>query len=103
MDCERYDPREVEDNYIMELNTSEEWTLRNLGGAGHPFHIHVNPFQVLEIFDGRTEELTVVDANDAPWQDVVAIPPPGRGPDGRPGYVKIRQRYLTFPGDFVIH
>ena len=98
IDCARYDHGRVEDKYVVELNTAEEWTLRNFGGAGHPFHIHVNPFQVVEIFDGKTR--TVFDPQSARWQDVVAIP---RGSDEAPGYVKIRQRYLTFPGDFVIH
>ena len=95
MDCTRYDSNSVESKYLLELNTAEEWTLRNLAGGGHPFHIHVNPFQVVEIYNGITDELVVVDPLDAPWQDVVAIPPEG--------HVKIRQRYLTFPGDFVIH
>ena len=95
MDCTRYDPNSVEDKYVLELNTTEEWMLRNLAGGGHPFHIHVNPFQVVEVYNGRTRERMVFNPLDAPWQDVVAIPPEG--------YVKIRQRYLTFPGDFVIH
>lgn len=94
MDCARFDPLQVDAKYIVELNTAEEWTLRNLAGAGHPFHIHVNPFQVVEIYDGRGEPVKY-DPSDAMWQDVVAIP--------LGGYVKIRQRYLTFPGDFVIH
>ena len=98
IDCARYDCGQVEDKYVVELNTAEEWTLRNLGGAGHPFHIHVKPFQVVEIFDGKTR--TVFDPQSARWQDVVAIP---RGSVEAPGYVKIRQRYLTFPSDFVIH
>ena len=93
MDCARFDPEQVEAKYVVELNTAEEWTLRNRAGAGHPFHIHVNPFQVVETFDGR-ERLTF-NAGDAVWQDVVAVP--------LGGYVKIRQRYLTFAGDFVIH
>jgi FtsP/CotA-like multicopper oxidase with cupredoxin domain len=42
----------------MLLNTAEEWTVANTtnGTTGqanidHPFHIHINPFQVTEVFD----------------------------------------------------
>ena len=35
----------------MLLGATEEWTLYNDGGAAHPFHIHINPFQVVEIMD----------------------------------------------------
>lgn len=40
----------------MLLDTRQEWTIKNYsvapkGNAMHPFHIHVNPFQVVEIFD----------------------------------------------------
>jgi FtsP/CotA-like multicopper oxidase with cupredoxin domain len=39
---------------IKPLNTAEEWTVENktVGTLiDHPFHIHVNPFQVTEVFD----------------------------------------------------
>ena len=36
----------------MVLNTVEEWTVVNKAvGIAHPFHIHINPFQVVEVFD----------------------------------------------------
>lgn len=45
-------------NVSVQLNTVEEWTLVNTtnsatgpGNIDHPFHIHVNPFQVTELFD----------------------------------------------------
>jgi len=35
----------------MYLDTVEEWTVYNLTpNIAHPFHIHVNPFQVVEVF-----------------------------------------------------
>jgi FtsP/CotA-like multicopper oxidase with cupredoxin domain len=45
---------------INPLNTVEEWTIYNISNAGvdHPFHIHINPFQVTEVF-----------APNAPMQD----------------------------------
>jgi len=32
------------------LNTTEEWTVSNSSGIAHPFHIHINPFQIFEVF-----------------------------------------------------
>ncbi|HEY2324379.1 MAG TPA: multicopper oxidase domain-containing protein, partial [Thermoanaerobaculia bacterium] len=46
---------------VVELNRSEEWTMinesYNADGSNpisHPFHIHINPFQLTEIFDPNT-------------------------------------------------
>jgi FtsP/CotA-like multicopper oxidase with cupredoxin domain len=40
---------------VVELNRSEEWkvVIESYGGTAisHPFHIHINPFQLTEIFD----------------------------------------------------
>jgi len=39
---------------VVLLNTTEEWTIRNATVSppiDHPFHIHINPFQVTEVFD----------------------------------------------------
>ncbi len=39
---------------ISPLNTVEEWTVENKtisAPIDHPFHIHVNPFQITEVFD----------------------------------------------------
>jgi FtsP/CotA-like multicopper oxidase with cupredoxin domain len=37
---------------VILLNTVEEWKITNSTiGISHPFHIHVNPFQVTELFD----------------------------------------------------
>jgi FtsP/CotA-like multicopper oxidase with cupredoxin domain len=39
---------------IDKLNTVEEWTIINktsFAPIDHPFHIHINPFQITEVFD----------------------------------------------------
>jgi FtsP/CotA-like multicopper oxidase with cupredoxin domain len=110
----------------MVLGDTEEWTIYNTTNAPHPFHIHVNPFQVLEVFDPNDQVVpgTVKSSykreTNAVWQDVVMIPaalkrptptPTSRsllmvGPDGvatTPGYVRIRSRFVDFPGTFVLH
>ncbi len=43
----------------MQLNTAEEWTVENTSSfGGHPFHIHVNPFQLTELFEPNSPEAT---------------------------------------------
>ncbi len=41
----------------MLLNSVEEWTVVNKAlNIAHPFHIHINPFQVVEVFDPNSPE-----------------------------------------------
>ena len=51
------------------VGTTEEWTLINEDVFQHPFHIHVNPFQVIEVNGQRTDDPT--------WWDTFAIPSRG--------------------------
>ena len=71
----------------VKLGAMEEWLLRNSSPDWHPFHIHVNDFQVVEI-NGEP-----VDAYS--WEDTTPIPAFGE--------VVIRTRFLDFPGKFVYH
>jgi FtsP/CotA-like multicopper oxidase with cupredoxin domain len=52
------------------LNSVEEWLIENTtvkpGPISHPFHIHVNPFQVVEFFDPN-EQVTVNGASVAKY------------------------------------
>lgn len=82
----------------MQLGGTELWTIYNdnANGAAHPFHIHVNPFQVVEIMDpkqngGKPMQLP------APWiwWDNFAIPPGG--------YFKMLTKFVDFTGMFVLH
>lgn len=68
----------------MTVGTTEEWILKNLTGGDHPFHIHVNPFEVF------TEE-----GKPGRWQDTVNIPPGGQ--------VRMRMRIRNYGGKFVLH
>jgi L-ascorbate oxidase len=47
--------KEFQDHHfdqVMLLNTAEEWTVKNAANdKQHPFHIHINPFQITEIFE----------------------------------------------------
>src|SRR5215831_14063457 len=80
----------------------------------HPFHIHINPFHVIEIFDPVTMDAPTVFEKDFVWHDTIGIPPAyNYYPNGKPrldkdgkqvfvnGYVKIRSRFADFPGLYV--
>ena len=42
-------------NQTMTLNDTEEWTMYNQTvNIAHPFHIHINPFQITEVFQPNT-------------------------------------------------
>jgi len=105
------------DKVMLEGDT-EEWLLVNssVNSVMHPFHIHINPFQVVEVFDPSTMEEPQKLANYFPWHDTIAIPagffkPVVPQPDPAnpldykfvPGHIRIRHRFLDFPGKFVLH
>lgn len=105
------DGKQFEDQIIdqvMLLDATEEWTLYNADtgtGITHPFHIHVNPFQIFEIFDPNT--MTEPQKLSPPfiWWDTFAIPKGKVGDDGKviPGYFKMRTRFVDFTGRYVQH
>jgi FtsP/CotA-like multicopper oxidase with cupredoxin domain len=88
----------------LTLNTAEEWLLENYWDSSiHPFHIHVNPFQVLEVFDPNAAQQVTLTA-PYNWRDTIAIPASKTvGTTITPGWIRIRSRYVDFPGTFVLH
>jgi FtsP/CotA-like multicopper oxidase with cupredoxin domain len=87
----------------------QEWVLENYtSGVAHPFHIHINPFQVIRIetpTDLNTSA-TYAPTDNFVWQDVIAVPAAKISEDGtkiNPGRVVIRQAYPDFHGTFVLH
>ena len=84
------DGKEFSSNRVdrtMTLNGVEEWTLSSLNG-NHPFHIHVNPFQVVKI-NGKPV---------APvWHDTILVR------NNPPVTVTMRTRYEVFTGKHVLH
>lgn len=75
-------------NVVPVLGTVEQWTLINRSSEDHPFHIHVNDFQVMSV-NGKKHDATGL-------QDVVVIPKNG-------GRVVIRNPFDDFDGHFVFH
>ncbi len=78
--------------FSMKLDTVEEWTLTNVTDEYHPFHIHIQPFQVVSV---NGKPVSGVD-----YRDTVPIPPME---NGVPGTVVIRQKFTDFTGRFVFH
>jgi FtsP/CotA-like multicopper oxidase with cupredoxin domain len=78
----------------MHLGATEEWTLYNDGGPAHPFHIHINPFQVTEIKTSATADPIKL-PEPWIWWDNIAIP--------TGGYIKMLSRFVDFTGAYVLH
>lgn len=72
--------------------TAEEWTIVNKTSESHPFHIHVNSFQLYAINGVRTTPPDV-------WDTFIV--PPMNG--ATPGSITIRIRFKEFRGKTVHH
>ena len=70
---------------VVELGSTEDWEIENRGGMDHPFHMHVNPFQLVGA-DGLA---------DSAFLDVINIPRASRR--------RIRVRFNDFPGLTLYH
>jgi FtsP/CotA-like multicopper oxidase with cupredoxin domain len=94
----------------MPINGLQDWVLENHTTISHPFHIHINPFQVMEIDTPTTDSAggatysIYKPVSDPVWQDVIALPP-GLSVNGQvvPGRVRIRHQFVDFTGTFVLH
>ncbi|HEV8693423.1 MAG TPA: multicopper oxidase domain-containing protein [Lysobacter sp.] len=71
--------------------------------ANHPFHIHVNPFQIVRILDPKGVDVSVTGEKDDPqyanlkgtWKDTLFV---------KQGYqVVMRTRYERYIGEYVLH
>lgn len=111
-----YDPNRID--RVLTLGAADEWTLQSRF-ASHPFHIHINPFQIVRILDPQGRDVSVPgavdDAGGAPdpqypglkgvWKDtlwVKSLTPPAPASTG-PYTIVLRSRYERYIGDFVLH
>lgn len=110
------DNRQFEQNgplvdQCMPLDGLQEWVLLNQTTVTHPFHIHINPFQVTKIevptsSDGTSFSYTTYAPKDNFWWgDVINIPAGVALSNGQflPGKVTIRQQFVDFTGTWVLH
>ncbi len=108
MNGKTYDPARVD--YTAVLGTTDEWRL-TAGAGGHLFHIHVNPFEIVDILNARGESIfdasgdcTAAEIATGDRQyctmrgvflDTVFV---------KSGYsVVMRTHYRDFTGEFVMH
>jgi FtsP/CotA-like multicopper oxidase with cupredoxin domain len=61
VDGKSFDPTRID--RTLKLHDVDEWTLSSATGS-HPFHIHVNPFQVVKILDPSGKDVSAPDAVD---------------------------------------
>lgn len=107
----------------LPLGGVQQWELRSYF-ASHPFHIHVNPFQIVKIVDPNGKDVSVSGAVDdadptgvdpqypglqGVWKDTLwvksLITSPSALTDPPTGIYKIviRTRYERYIGQFVLH
>jgi len=75
------------EDHVVRLNTVEEWTVRNSSTVWHPFHIHINHYQVVG-YNGQSVPVRY-------WEDTTPVPPFGD--------ITFRTRFVDFPGRWVFH
>jgi FtsP/CotA-like multicopper oxidase with cupredoxin domain len=73
------------DAWKIPLGAVEEWEVYNHTADPHPFHIHINPFQMVS--GGNVSPGT--------WLDTVELPPFQR--------IQFRTRFSDYAGTFVFH
>jgi FtsP/CotA-like multicopper oxidase with cupredoxin domain len=86
------------------LNALEDWLIENYTTVPHPFHIHVNPFQVITITSTDGTPPYSPGSNNI-WQDTIDLPPGKSNADDSitPGSVLIRHQFVDFTGTYVLH
>jgi suppressor of ftsI len=77
---------------FVNLGATEEWTVSNATGIIHPFHIHINPYQVIKINGQPYDALSYEDTTPVPAKS-----------DSQNGSITFRTRFLDFTGTFVFH
>jgi suppressor of ftsI len=88
-----FDPNRVD--IQVKLNTVEEWIITNPSPDLHPFHIHVNDFQVTGISGSATGAIVFTPVDVKGGDDTYPIPIGGA--------FRMRTLFKDFVGKFVIH
>ena len=105
-----YDPAVVDPSFQLILGKAQEWVLSaenfippKFPKVQHPFHIHVNPFQIVKIIDDKTG--AEIDVNDpqysqykgikGTWKDTIMLTPGVT--------IHTRTRYQRYIGEYVLH
>ena len=95
-----YKPDRIDQTLI--LGKTQAWRLTAVG-ASHPFHIHVNPFQIVSVRkkgdDGKPTGPEITDGQYTgmlgTWKDTLLVQPDV--------VIATRTRYQRYIGEFVLH
>jgi FtsP/CotA-like multicopper oxidase with cupredoxin domain len=85
------------------LNSVEEWSITNYNNDGHPIHIHVNDFQVMDVVSPLVGTRTGVQPFGV---DNVNVPPPVIDYNENPlvpASLTLRSTFTEYAGTFVTH
>ena len=113
-DPKPYDPKRVD--RTLTLGDVDEWTLQSYF-ASHPFHIHVNPFQIVKILDPNGKDVSGPEAVDdadghvdpqyrnmkGVWKDTLWVKGSTNNQPQGVYTVVVRTRYERYIGDYVQH
>ncbi|MDG2527177.1 multicopper oxidase family protein [Caulobacter endophyticus] len=93
----RFDPNDFSRTLV--LGDTDRWTLET-ADVGHPFHIHVNPFEIESVIDKNGVDLTQQAGSQyfgmkGVFKDTVFVEPEVK--------VNVRTHYERYIGDFVLH
>mmetsp|Transcript_12787 Transcript_12787/g.23998 ORF Transcript_12787/g.23998 Transcript_12787/m.23998 type:complete len:650 (-) Transcript_12787:170-2119(-) len=93
-----FDPNEA--MFHAQPGEAREYTLINANHNAHPFHIHVNRFQVKEMGSELSVDTypvleSVLDFDPHAWRDTFMVPPNGR--------TRIWVQYKNYTGKTVLH
>ncbi len=95
-----YEPTRID--HTLVLGKAQAWRLTS-ANASHPFHIHVNPFQIVSVrkkgADGQPTGPEIGDGQYAgmlgTWKDTIFVQPDV--------VIGTRTRYQRYIGEFVLH
>lgn len=85
IDGKVFDPERMDQR--VRLGAVEEWTIINVHGHDHSFHIHTNDIQLTKVND--------VPLPEPIWMDTAVLP--------RKGSITFRTRFEDFTGIFMLH
>jgi FtsP/CotA-like multicopper oxidase with cupredoxin domain len=77
---------------LLAFGRASEWTVSGDAVFAHPFHIHVNPFELQRSEPDESGMRTT----QWIWKDTILLPSDGSS-------IQMRSRYTEFEGDFVLH
>lgn len=119
-DPKPYDPKRID--RLLTLNGVDEWTLQSRF-VSHPFHIHVNPFQIIKILDPNGKDVSAPGAVDdaggcvdpqypglkGVWKDtlwvksLIGFSTCNTNPGSGIYTLVVRTRYQRYIGAYVLH